>query len=405
MSQVILFVGGGLEALPAVRLAKEMGLYTVVSDMDPGAPAFQEADDALIASTYDIDDTVAKAVQYHRESRPIDGVMCVASDIPKTVAAVADALGLPGISLHSAELASDKLLMKEKFAQDQVPIPFFQQIYSFEELQGLIAERGLPLIIKPVDSRGARGVYRLRSGDNFQALYLDTLKNSPTGRVMVEAFLPGPQVSTESLVVDGIAYTLGFSDRNYEFMDKYAPSIIENGGELPSFLGQDIQEKVKQLVQHATDSLGVKNGVVKGDIVVTDGVPHVIEMAARLSGGYFCTHEIPLNTGVDFVGNAIRLALGMDVKPERLVPTFNIAVAQRYIFPKSGTVTAITNADQYLDHPDVKLLEVRVSVGDQIGPINSHPARAGVVITIGKNVTEAVALAEKVVSSIKIDVE
>ena len=122
-------------------------------------------------------------------------------------------------------------------------------------------------------------------------------QHSPTGRVMLENFLPGPQVSTESLVIDGVAYTPGFADRNYEYIERFAPHIIENGGQLPSHLNAQTQGAVCDLVQEAALAMGIQNGVVKGDIVVTDGVPHIIEIAARLSGGYFCTHEIPLTTG------------------------------------------------------------------------------------------------------------
>ena len=222
---------------------------------------------------------------------------------------------------------------------------------------------------------------------------------------MLERFLPGPQVSTESLVIDGVAYTPGFSDRNYEYLERYAPHIIENGGQLPSHLDDTTQQAVRDLVQHAALSMGIYNGVVKGDIVVTDGQPHVIELAARLSGGYFCTHEIPLNTGVDFVGAAIRQALGEAINPRELHPQFNRPVAQRYFFPEPGTVQAIQGMEAFTHHPEVAYLELRVKPGDRIGPVDSHPARAGVVITTGTTRTAAIDLAETVVAEIMIQIE
>jgi biotin carboxylase len=197
-----------------------------------------------------------------------------------------------------------------------------------------------------------------------------------------------------------VAYTPGFSDRNYEYLEHYAPHIIENGGQLPSDLDDTTQQSVRDLVQQAALSMGIRNGVVKGDIVVTDGKPHVIELAARLSGGYFCTHEIPLNTGVDLVGAAIRQALGEPVDPADLLPKFNRPVAQRYFFPEPGVVKAVEGADAFDEHPDVAYLELRVKPGDRIGPVDSHPARAGVVITTGETRDAAVALAEEVVASI-----
>jgi len=174
---------------------------------------------------------------------------------------------------------------------------------------------------------------------------------------------------------------------------------------LPSHLDAATQQAVRDLVQHAAASMGIRNGVVKGDIVVTYGQPHVIELAARLSGGYFCTHEIPLNTGVDLVGAAIRQALGERVDPDELTPKWNRPVAQRYLFPSPGVVRAVEGADRFAGHPDVAYAEIRVKAGDHIGPVDSHPARTGVVITTGETVESAVSMAKTVVDGIQVLVE
>jgi biotin carboxylase len=157
----LLIVSGGVEALPGIQIAKNMGLHVVVSDMNPDAPGFAIADDRLVASTYDVQATVAAATRYHQQVRPINGVMCIASDVPLTVSSVADALGLPGIPVESAQLATDKFAMKQRFASDRVPIPWFSAVESADHLKALVAATGLPLVIKPVDSRGSRGVLRL----------------------------------------------------------------------------------------------------------------------------------------------------------------------------------------------------------------------------------------------------
>jgi len=400
----LLIISGGLEAVPGIIRAKQMGLYVVVSDQNPEAPGFALADDHIIASTYDLEATVAAAWHYQRTVRPIDGVITIAADVPLTVASVAEQLGLPGISLESARLASDKLAMKQKFAADGVPIPWFSPVDSSKHLHQIVAEQGFPLVLKPVDSRGARGVLRLVGPDiDLDWAYQLSCSFSPTGRVMVERFLPGPQVSTESIMIDGLAYTPGFSDRNYEYLDRYAPYIIENGGDLPSSLPDQIQQAVRELVQQAALSLGITQGVVKGDIVVFEGQPRVIELAARLSGGYFCTHEIPLNTGVDLVGQAIRLALGEKPEPSSLIPRFQRGVAQRYLMPEPGRVVRISGVDEVSRWPDIALCEIRVKVGDLIRPITNHPARAGVVIATAEHRQQAIDRAVEAISCLKID--
>ena len=402
--KTLLIISAGVESVPGIKLAKSMGLHVVASDGNPTAPGFAHVDDKLIASTYDLEATVGAAICYHRKVRHIDGVICIAADVPLTVASVASALGLSGISVESAQLAADKLAMKQRFASDDVPIPWFSAVESADHLKALVTAHELPLVVKPVDSRGSRGVLHLLANTDLDWAYETARSYSPSGRVMLERFLPGPQVSTESLVIDGVAYTPGFADRNYEYLERFAPYIIENGGQLPSHLDKETQQAVRDLVQQGASSMGVSNAVVKGDIVVTDGKPHIIELAARLSGGYFCTHEIPLNTGVNLVGAAICQALGQPVDPEVLQPRFNRPVAQRYFFPEPGEVISVTGSEAFVNHPNVAFLELRVAVGDRIGPTHSHPARAGVVITTGEMREAAISLAEKVVSKISIKV-
>jgi biotin carboxylase len=403
LKRTIWFVSGGIEAVPGIRLARQMGLHVVVSDINPSAPAFACADDRVVADTYDVEASVSAAEDYHRHVRPVDGVLCLAADIPVTVARIAAALGLPGISVESACLSMDKLAMKDRFAANGIAIPWFRPVSSSEELKAVVRERGALLVVKPVDSRGARGVLRLLPDVDIDWAFAFARGFSPTGRVMVEEFLDGPQVSTETIMLEGRAYTPGFSDRNYELLDRYAPHIIENGGDLPSHLPPAQQEAVCQLVEQAALCLGVRNGVIKGDMVVSGGKPYVIELATRLSGGYFCTHEIPLNTGVDFVGAAIRLSLGETLDPALLLPRFQRAVSQRYLFPKPGTVTGISGVEDVQSRPGIELCEIRTSIGQMIGPVLSHPARAGVIIASGDSREEAIGRSVKAVEDIVIE--
>jgi biotin carboxylase len=328
--------------------------------------------------------------------------MCIASDIPKTVAAVAADLGLPGISEESARLSSDKLEMKLKFRTDGIPVPWFSLVESEAQLREIIDERGLPLVIKPVDSRGARGVLRLTGVVDLNWAYEFSASQSPSGRVMVEEFLEGPQISTESIVLEGVAHTPGLADRNYEFLEKFAPHIIENGGDLPTQLSAEGQRSICDLIQRAATSMGVVEGIVKGDVVFHEGRPFIIELATRLSGGYFCTHEIPLSTGVDFVGCAIRLALGEGISAEELVPRYQRCISQRYLFPAPGRVTGIAGAESVPERAGVVFCQIRLRVGDLVGPVNSHPARAGLVMATGESRREAMQRTEAAIRSIEI---
>jgi biotin carboxylase len=401
--KTLLIVSGGIEAADAALRAKELGLYVVVSDRDVAAPGFAHSDSRLIADVYSPDETAAAAERFNRKIRKIDGVICVAADAPATVAAVAERLGLPGISREVARLASDKLAMKERFLAAGVPIPWFSPVATVQALQRIAIERGANLVIKPVDSRGSRGVQRVAQVTDIGKAFALARQHSPTQRVMVEEYLDGPQVSTESIVIGGRCHTPGFSDRNYEHLERYAPYFIENGGDLPSHLEPEIQEKVKAVVADAAAALGVTDGTVKGDIVVHNGEPYVIELAARLSGGFFCTREIPLNTGVDFIGAAIRQALGEAVAADELVPTRSMSVVQRYAFPKPGRVIRIAGAEDARTVPGIEDVVVTANPGDVIPPAGDKRPSAAMVLATGSSHEAALDAANDALSRIRIE--
>ncbi|MBU6445183.1 MAG: ATP-grasp domain-containing protein [Alphaproteobacteria bacterium] len=402
MDKAILIVSGGIEAAEAARHAKEMGLYVVVSDRDPEAPGFAYADSCIIADVYGPEETAAAALRYSRKIRKIDGVICVAADAPVTVATVAEKLGLPGIPLDAARTACDKLAMKQRFRAAGVPVPWFAEVATPQDLQRIAIERGRDLVIKPVDSRGSRGVQRVAQVEDLAKAFMFARQHSPTERVMVEQYLSGPQVSTESVIVEGRCFTPGFSDRNYEYLDRYAPFFIENGGDLPSHLAPAAQAKVKQVVARAAAALGIVNGTVKGDIVVHEGEPYVIELAARLSGGFFCTREIPLNTGVDFIGAAIRVALGECPSEDELTPQFLRPVIQRYAFPSPGRVVSIAGAESARRIPGIEEVVVTVREGDVIPAAGDKRPSAAMVLATGATRADAVSAANDALAQLRI---
>lgn len=405
MSKTLLVISGGAEAVPGILRAKAMGYRVVVSDQNPQAPGFAHADNQLIASTYDVAETLAAATRYHQTAGAIDGVICLATDVPLTVASVAQALGLPGLSIETAQRAADKLLMKQCFVAQGIATPWFAEVESAQHLAELVAEQGRDLVIKPVDSRGARGVLQLSAVADLNRAFQQAKSFSPSGRVMVEQFQHGPQISTESILLNGQATTPGFIDRNYEHLHTFAPHIIENGGQQPSVLTTEQQRQVSELAEQAAVAIGINSGIAKGDMVLTADGPKVIEIAARLSGGWMSSDQIPAATGVDIVGAAIKLALGEPFTLDDYQPRQCRGVAIRYFFPPQGTLHSIHHAKEAAAQEGVYRLGFFVSPGDQIGEVTNHTQRAGYVITLGESCAEAVARAEQVVDSVRFEVE
>jgi biotin carboxylase len=246
-------------------------------------------------------------------------------------------------------------------------------------------------------------VQRVAQVEDLTAAFMLARSHSPTERVMVEQYLSGPQVSTESIIMGGRCFTPGFSDRNYEYLERYAPFFIENGGDLPSQLPEAIQAKVRDLVARAASAMGISDGTVKGDIVVHDGEPYMIELAARLSGGFFCTREIPLNTGVDFIGAAIRIALGESVDEAELAPKHFMPVVQRYAFPNPGTVVSVSGAEEARNIPGITDVIVTAREGDIIPPAGDKRPSGAMVLASGISREAALTAANDALALIRIE--
>ena len=397
----LLIIGGGVEQVRAYELAREMGHEVVGTDQDTGAPALALADHALRASTRDVGETLAALEPFHA-TRPIDGVMTIANDVPRTIAAVAARLGLPGIPESAAALAADKLAMKEAFVSAGVATPPGEAVGSLAELRRVVEATPGRLVLKPVDGRGARGVLQLGPSIDLAAAFAEAMSHSARGLCLVERFVPGLQLSTESFVLDGVAHTPAVSERNYEHLERFAPHIIENGGTIPAALAPETRRAVGGLVTAAARALGIRGGPVKGDVVLGPGGPVVIEIAARLSGGYFCTDQIPLATGVDLVRATIRWALGERVSAAALQPTRDRATAIRYFFPPPGRIRAIHGFES-LREPWVRKRLLFCQVGDRVWTTTDHTRRVGFVLVDGENRAQVLARVAEAVGRVRFD--
>ena len=415
MSKVLWFVGGGRESVPALLHARELGYRLIVSDGNCEAPGLLVADYPMVISTYDEAANCEAALNFRQAGGQIDGVLSHAADVPKTVAALAATLGLSGISYEAASLSADKLLMKQRFIEHSIPTAAFQAVRTIEEVQQFA--RNYPdFIIKPVDSRGARGVthwvFSNEENKNITpkkiapkkikwALEL-AINASPTGRAMVEEYLQGTQYSTEGFIIDGKPYPIITAERNYARLQQFAPFIIEDGGAFPPNLPEAQENDIANLALEAGLALGGDHCVVKGDMVLTPKGAKVIEVALRASGGYLSSHTVPLGVGVDFIRILCELACGEIPNPQSLKPEFKQAVAIRYFFPEQqGMLSYISGVEQSLANPNISFIHLAVSKGSKMTQPNDHTARAGCVHVTNPSLEGAITLAEACVDSIK----
>lgn len=405
MPKRLLIIGAGMEQVPAYQLAKEKGHLVVGTDMNPDAPAFEFADDVLIASTRDVSETLA-VVEAYAVDHPIDGVMTIANDVPYTVAVVAEALGLPHADKNAVQLLTDKVKMKRAFEAAGVATPGFVAVRSLDDLKNALTNMSFPLILKPSDGRGSAGVLYLEEDTDLSWAFTHSMTACANGCLILESFVAGPQLSVEGLFVEGRYYCVAYADRNYDNLPETKPFIVEDGGTIPSQFGDDALEDVRAVIEAGAQALGLNWGVVKADIVVgADGVPQIIELAGRLSGNYLATHHIPYAYGVDLVGAVIDQSLGLAVDTALLMPKHKKYLGVRYFFPEAGRITAIRQVGLVEANEDTHVLSVYPHIGDLQPLIQSHGARAGTVMMRGETYEEATKKAEWAAKTIQFEIE
>ena len=401
-----MIIGGGVEQIPAYEAAKKRGLSIVGTDVNADAPALALADHILLVSTRDAEATANMAMEFNTH-HPIDGVMTIANDVPYTVALTAKKLGLNSISLDAAQCASDKLLMKQKFQMNKVACPWFSAVDNIDQLRRLTDNRDQEhYVLKPVDGRGARGVLLIDDTIDLHWAFEESKNWGDSGRLILEKFIPGVQLSTESFIIDDVCYTPGIAERNYSRMESFRPNIIEDGGTIPACLTDLQRVAIDDLILRGARAMGLTSGIVKGDLVIdSEGTPLIIELAARLSGGWFASHEIPAATGVHLVDAVISYALGEKVSPEQLKPKWDRSIAIRYWFPEPGKIKSIRGEEKLKEIPGMLKYGFFRKPGDLQPTIRMHPDRFGYVLVQGVDREEAIARVEQALSSLQIETE
>ena len=404
-NETVMILGAAEEHCLGIRAARELGLRVFVTDGNAHSVGFAEADASAVASTYAAEATLRVAREYIAGGGRIDGVLTLAADVPYTVAYVAHGLGLPNIGLEAASNAGEKMRMKKCFQRRGVPIPLFREVRGPQDLVAVASEFGFPVVVKPVDSRGARGVQLVKDSARLAEAYDAARKHSPTARVMVEQYLPGPQLSTEGFMLHGEAHIPAVFDRNYEFLERFSPFIVEDGGEMPSIYVKEYESEIVEVMKQAALALGIETGVIKGDLVIHDGKVKVIEIAARLSGGFFGTVATPVSCGVDLLKTNILVSLGREIDPASLAHRFEKAAAIRFAFPPTGRVKKICGLEQVLADPACRYAHVFAKAGDLIAPITNHPGRPAVVVAEGASSGQAVANAKRLINCLTWEIE
>ena len=400
MKKTILILGAGIEHQIAINQAKKLGYKAIVADADYKAPGLALADVAVVADIKDINKMIEVGKKYQ-----VDGVFAHAVEIPHIVSRIAKALGLPGIDPKVADRTTFKS-QRIKFLQKAgINVPKFFVVKSLAQLKKSAQKIGFPVVVKPVDKAGSRGVKIVENIKDISKAYEESLQFTHSKEVLVEEYLSGPEISTESVIYNGKIYTTGFGDRNYQRNKEFYPYFMEDGHNVPSVLPKRLQNKIIYETEKAIKALGIKLGVAKGDILLHNNKVYILEMASRTSGGWFCAGTVPLATGVNILKPLIRMSVNDPVNLNDFKPTIHRVACQRYIIPsQEGKFQKFIGVEKARKMPGVKMLEMfkTPGKGEYIRKATNHAERFGQIIAVGKDIQDATKKCEDAIRCIKI---
>lgn len=296
----ILILGGGFQQLPAIRKAHELGLTVLLADYLPDAPGRREADQSFLVSTRDRD----KILELARKE-DVDGILAFASDpAEETAAYVAEKIGLPGGMYAAAGILGNKRKFREFLAMHRIPAPrHFPMNYPESDLP-------YPVVVKPLDSSGSKGVTILRSYDAGRLLraYQVAVSCSLSGQAMAEEYI----AYGYRHLIGGDVIVRGGNVVLYGLMDcirEEGKNLVPCGKIYPCGAGDEVKVRIARIMQTVIHGLSITDAEMNVEFIAgKDGEVYPIEIALRC-GGNGIPQLLSDATGIDWIREEVQRTL------------------------------------------------------------------------------------------------
>lgn len=383
----VLIFGVGLLQKSIIYRAKLMGLYTIGIDPAADATCKDEVDAFEIVGGQDLEGTMAVAKKYQ-----VEAVVTAATDKPLVMMArVAKELNLSFYSVETAQWSTDKFQMKERFELGGVPHAQGRLISKVEEAEGLV----LPVIVKPRDNSGSRGVKLCRDKNELQICIDEALENSKLDTVLVEEFIEGPEYSIESLHHDGKSEVIQFTEKKTtEF-----PYNVELGHIQPANISDENKQKICEIIAKIGKALNFENCPSHTELKINDRGIFVIETSPRLGGDYITSTLTPLSTGVNLEDELLKISFGESINPQPKAVQYS--GVRFFSFKEGSVIKHVPNEEIVKGWPHVVDFSFTLKEGDKVNRITSSLNRYGQLILQAGNrdaIEEAFDKYEKIIA-------
>lgn len=376
----ILIIGAGFLQSFVIDKAKNMGYETLAVDADPNAVGFRFADKHEIISIVD-----EKACLAYARKENIDGVLTAATDYGVLTAAyIAKEMRLGGLDYEVAKLIKNKYKVRKRLFEAKVDDT--EQAYEVNEntnLNAICKKLSFPVMVKPCDGSGSRGAARVDKLEQFSEACKNAMSASIIHHAEVETFIVGKEYGAESLVVNGKIYVLGI-------MRKWMtnpPYYAELGHAIPTDLPEEVEARAKQCVENAIKALGINFGSVNMDMLITaEGKIHIIDIGARMGGNMIGPCIIPYGTGVDYMANMIRNAVGDEI--DFMPCEEKSAVVTRLLAFKGGIVKQLPDFEKIEKEYGVEIYH-HLEVGQAVREYHTNLDGCGYIVAKADDIETA----------------
>lgn len=386
-----LVLGASKWQVPLIKQAQSMGLEVVATDMNPNAVGLKIADFGEVVDILDVNANTEIAIEYN-----VDAIMTDQTDYAMNVVAiVASRLAIPGPTIQVAKNCTNKRLMRERTSARNIPNPRFRIAENLVDALSAAADIGFPLIIKPPDNQGSRGVFKIDDQKQLIDLFSDSVQHSRDGLILVEEYIQGTEVTVEGFVANGKLHTLAISEKKHT----PPPRIIAMNLDFPPSFPKSTIEKIKQTASDVASALGMTNGPYHGEYIVNDNGIFLIEAAYRGGGSGTSSHIVPAVSGVNILEKLVDVSLGYDVKIE---PIRNDACILKFLQFKPGHVKKITGLEKAVQVSGVQLFEINYQDGEIMPSVTDDSKRHGAIIVSAETLPDARRILDMAVSMVEI---
>lgn len=303
----ILLLGGSNQQIIAIETAKRLGYRTVLCDYLPDNPGQYIADKYYQISTTD----TVSVLDVARQEK-VNGIVAYASDpAAPTAAFVAEKLGLPTNPYESVRILSEKHLFRQFLRANGFSCPRCETFQSYDTVLEKLDEIGFPLMVKPVDSSGSKGISHLASMDNLREAFDFALKFSRKKMVIIEEYVERDHpyiIGGDIFVKDGRVLLWGLLNCH---RDPRVNPLVPVGKSYPLQLEKNRIELIHNEISRLIGLLRIHSGALNVEMIFKGDQLYIIECGPR-NGGNMIPDLLRMITGVDLVAATIKVAMGED---------------------------------------------------------------------------------------------